>query len=73
MSASVITWREFECDGDTYLITVRNYGEDHVTAQWLGRSRKGELSFGVGNCDEAIDLAEREIVKASDAQSERRH
>jgi hypothetical protein len=73
MKSKVITWREFEAGGDIYMITVCDYDTQlgHVTANWSRQSddQKGELGYGIGSCDRAINLAEQAILKRRERET----
>jgi hypothetical protein len=64
---NIITWRDFEYDGDSYHIRVQFYDEEHeyYTANWRRASdgKSGELGYGLGQADDAIDEAEQLIRK----------
>jgi hypothetical protein len=65
MKPKIITSENFEHEGVSYFVTVRSYDEERelVTADWRGISedQKGELGYGISNCDEAISLAQQAI------------
>jgi hypothetical protein len=65
--ARIITWRDYTFDGDDYWITVHFYDkeEEYVTAKWKRGSdgKTGELGYGLGQCDAAIDEAKILIQK----------